>query len=189
MCLRCLHLFVYSFKHVIRVHYVASIPLRGRHEHEKWKIGLCSTFRVQKCLCFIKYKCKGWITVCFQDLGTLGATICIYVATPLTTSSSRNLSHPSENLLNWRTKYILYNANQLELKKYEVNSTNNLNDIFYSTFSWFSSQKLSLLTIVCYLKASSRTWLAHPSSSTPLIEVIFFWQNQKYISTSPGSSE
>ena len=72
MCLRCLHLFAYSFNHVIRVHYVASIHLRGRHEHKKWKIGLCSTFRVQKCLCFIKYKCKGWITVCFQDLGTLG---------------------------------------------------------------------------------------------------------------------
>ena len=72
ICLRCLHLFVYSFKRVIQVHHVASIHLRGCHEREKWKIGRCSTFRVQKCLCLINYKSKEWITVPFEDLGSWG---------------------------------------------------------------------------------------------------------------------
>ena len=61
MCLRSLHLFVYSFKSVIQVHNVASIDLRGLHKHENWKIGLCSTFMVLKCYGFMKCKCKGWI--------------------------------------------------------------------------------------------------------------------------------
>jgi len=130
----------------------------------------------------------------FWRSGHLGATICIYVATPLATSSSWNLSHPSEKLLNWSTKYILYDTNQLQLKKYEVNSSKNLNDTLQSALSWFSSWKLPLLMVVCYLEAlknkrSSGTWLAHPSSSAPLIEVDFFRKNRKYISTSPGSSE
>ena len=38
MCLRSLHLFVCSFESVIQVHHVASIHLRRRHEHEKWKM-------------------------------------------------------------------------------------------------------------------------------------------------------
>ena len=67
MCLKCLHLFVYSFQHVIWVHYVASIQLQGCHECKKWKIGFCSTCRVLKCLCSIKCKFKGWIP-CFFEL-------------------------------------------------------------------------------------------------------------------------
>ena len=193
ICLRCLHLFVYSFKRVIQIHHIASIHLRGCHEREKWKIELCSTFRLQKCLCLIKYKYKEWITVLFEDLGTWGAAICIYVARPLATSSSWNLSHPSEKPVNWGTKYIPYDTNQLQLKRYEVNSINNPNDIPQSTLSWFP-KKLPLLMAVCYLEAlknkrSSRTWLTHPSSSTTLIEAEFFWKNRKYISTLPGSSE
>ena len=130
----------------------------------------------------------------FWSSGQLGAVICTYVATPLATSSSWNLSHPSEKLVNWSTKYIPYDTNQLQLKRYEVNSNNNSNDILQSTISWFSSKKLPLLMVVCYLEAlknkrSSKTSLAHPSSSTPLIEVEFFWKNRKYISTSSGSSE
>ena len=79
----------------------------------------------------------------------------------------------------------------MQLKKYEVNSINSVNDTLQNTLSWLSSRKLPLLMVVCYLEAlknkrSSRTWLVHPSSSEPLIEVEFFWQNQKYISTSPG---
>ena len=72
MCLRSLHLFVYSFKRVIQVHHVASIHLQGHRECETWNIGFCSTFRVLKCIFFIKYKCRGWITVPFEDLGTRG---------------------------------------------------------------------------------------------------------------------
>ena len=52
------------------------------------------------------------------------------------------MSHPSEKLLNWSTKYMIYGTNQLWLKKYEVNFTNNLNDTLQSTLSWFSSKKL-----------------------------------------------
>ena len=130
----------------------------------------------------------------FWGSGHLEATICICVATPLATSSRRHLSHPSEKMMNWGTKYIPYDANQLQWKKYEVSSTNNSNDILQSALSWFSSKKLPLLIVVCYLEAlknkrSSKTSLAHPSSSTPLIEAEFFWKNQKYISTSYGSSE
>ena len=61
MCLRSLHLFDYSFKSVIQVHHVASIHLRGRHEREEWKIGLCSACRVLNVYGFIKCKCKGWL--------------------------------------------------------------------------------------------------------------------------------
>ena len=130
----------------------------------------------------------------FQRFGHFGAAICIYVATPLATSSSWNLSHPSEKLVNSSTKYILYDTNQLQLKKYEVKNINNLNDILQSALSWFSSKKLPLLMVICYLEAlknkrSSKTSLAHPSSSTPLIEVVFVWKNQKYIYMSYGSSE
>ena len=90
-------------------------------------------------------------------------------AMPLATSSSWNMSHPSEKLLNWYTKYILYDRNQLQLKKYEVNSINNLNDTLQIALLSFSSQKLPLLMFVCYLEApknkrSSGTWLVHPSS-------------------------
>ena len=67
MCLRRLHLFVYSFQRVIWAHHVASIHLRGCHECKKWKIAFCSSFRVLKCLCSIKCKFKGWIP-CFFDL-------------------------------------------------------------------------------------------------------------------------
>ena len=67
MCFRSLHLFVYSFKHVIQVHYVASIHLPAHCECEEWKIGFCSTCRVVKCLCSIKCKCTGWITVPFES--------------------------------------------------------------------------------------------------------------------------
>ena len=130
----------------------------------------------------------------FWRSGYLGPSVSIYVATPLATSSICNLSHPSEKLRNWSTKYILYDTNQLQLNKYEVNSINNLDDTLQSAFSWFSFQKLPLLMVVCYLEAlknkrSSRTWLVHPSSSKPLIEVDFFWKNRKYISISSGSSE
>ena len=52
MRFRSLHLFVYSFKHVIQIHQVASIHLQGHHEYEKWKIGFCSTYRVLKCFMF-----------------------------------------------------------------------------------------------------------------------------------------
>ena len=97
------------------------------------------------------------------------ATICICVATSLAMSSSWNLSHPPKELLNWNTKYILYDRNLLQLRKYELNSINNLNDTIQSILLWSSSCKLPLLTIVCYLEAlknkrSSETWLVHPSS-------------------------
>ena len=72
ICLRSFHLFVYSFKHVIQVHYAASIHLWRRHERKRWKIGLCSTFNVLKCIFFIEYKCRGWITMPFDNLGTWG---------------------------------------------------------------------------------------------------------------------
>ena len=129
----------------------------------------------------------------FWGFGHMEATvsICICVATPLGMSSSWNLSHPSERLLNWSTIYTLYDTNQLQLRKYELNSINNT---LQSVLSWFSSWKLPLLTLICYLEApkhrrSSETWLAHPSSSTPPIEAEFFWKNRKYISTLPGSFE
>ena len=77
MCFRSLRLFVYSFKHVIQAHYVASIHLRARHECEEWKIGFCSTCRVLKCLCSIKCKCTGWITVPFES-GHLGSYLYLY---------------------------------------------------------------------------------------------------------------
>ena len=67
MYLRGLHLFVYSFQHVIWAHYVASIHLRGCHECKKWKIGFCSTCKVLKCLYSIKCKFNGWIS-CFFEL-------------------------------------------------------------------------------------------------------------------------
>ena len=130
--LRSLHLFVYSFKDVIQVHDVASISLGGLHECETWKMGLCSTFKAIKCLCSIKFKCKGWIPCLLSS----GATICIYVAMPSTTSSSWNMSHPSEKLLNWSTKYMIYGTNQLWLKKYEVHFTNNLKDTLQSALLW-----------------------------------------------------
>ena len=66
MCLRGLHLFVYSFQCVIQVHYVASIHLRGRHECKKWKIEFFSTCRVLKWLCSIKCKVKGCIPGFFE---------------------------------------------------------------------------------------------------------------------------
>ena len=53
----------------LQTRHIASIHLRGRHEREKWKIGPSSTFRLQKCLCLSKYKCKEWITVPFENLG------------------------------------------------------------------------------------------------------------------------
>ena len=123
-----------------------------------------------------------------------GATICIYVATPLTTSSSRNMSHPSKSCWIENTKVILYIANQIKLKKYELNNIDNVNDTLQSVLSWFSSRKESLLIVVCYLKApkkkrSSGTWLVHPSYSAPPIVAEFFWKNRTYISTLPGSSE
>ena len=104
----------------------------------------------------------------FWGSGDLEATICICVVTPLATSSSWNSSHPSEKLLNWSTKYILYDTNQLQLRKYELNSINNLIDTLQIILLWFSSGKLPLLTVVCYPEAlknkrSSRTWLVHPS--------------------------
>ena len=160
-----LHLFVYSFKHVIQVHCFASIHLQRQHKSETWKIGLCSTFKVIKCLCSIKCKCKGWI----PGLLSLGTTVCIYVATPSATTSSWNLSHPSEKLLNWSTKYILYDTSQLQLRKHELNSINNLNDTPPKHTFMIFCRKLALLMVVCWPKAlknkrSSRTWLMHPSS-------------------------
>ena len=188
--LRSLHLFVYSFKWVIQVHHVASIHLRGCRAWETWNICFCSTLRVIKCLYPIECRYKGWIP-CLLSSGHLGAIVCIYVATPSATSSSWNMSHPSKKLLNCSTKYMIYDTNQLWLKKYEVNFTNNLNDTLQSALSWFSSK---LLLVVCYPEApknrrSSETWLGHPSSSTPLIEAEFFGKHRKYIFTSPGSSQ
>ena len=139
--LGCLHLFVYSFKCVIQVHHVASIHLRGRRAWETWNIGFCSTLRVIKCLYPIKCSCKGWIP-CLLSSGHLGAIVCIYVATPSARSSSWNMSHPAEKLLNWNTKYMIYGTNQLWLKKYQVNFMDNLNDTLQSALSWFSSKKL-----------------------------------------------
>ena len=118
-------------------------------------------------------------------------TICIYVATPLATSSSRNMSHPSKSCWIENTKVILYITNHLKLKKYELNNIDNVNNTLQHVLSWFSSWKQSLLMVVCYLKApkkktSSGTWLAHPSSSAPPIEAESFWKNRTYISTLPG---
>ena len=190
MCFTSLHLFAYGFKRVIQVHYVASIHLRGRDKSETWKIGLCSTFKVIKCLCSVKCKCKGWIP-CLLSSGT---TVCIYVATPSAMSSRWNLSHPSEKLLNWCTKYIVYDTNQLQLKKCEVNSTNIWMTPSKVHFYDPSSGKLPLLTVICYPEApknkrSCGTWLAHPSSSAPPIGAEIFRKNRKYISTLQGNSE
>ena len=77
MCLTGLHLFGYSFKRVIQVHDGASIHLRGRHECETWKVGLCTTFRSIKCLCSNKFKCKG-SRLCLLSSGQLGGN-CLYL--------------------------------------------------------------------------------------------------------------
>ena len=77
MCFTSLHLFAYGFKGVIQVHYVASIHLRGRYKSETWKTGLCSNFKVIKCLCSVKCKCKGWIP-CLLGSGHLGDN-CLYL--------------------------------------------------------------------------------------------------------------
>ena len=117
MFLRSLHLFVYGFNHVIQVPSVASIHLRGRHEHEKWKIRLCSTCRVLKCLCFIQCKCKWWIPCLLR----MEVTICIYVATHLLMvvcyleapknkrSSGTWLGHPSSSAAPIEAEFFLKN--------------------------------------------------------------------------------
>ena len=193
VCFTSLHLFAYGFKRVIQVRDVASIHLRGRPKSETWKIGLYFTFKVTKCLCSIKSKCKGWIPWLLCS-GHLGTTVCIYVATPSATSSSWNPSHPSKKLLNGSTKYKVYDTNQLQLKKCEVNSTNIWMTPSTAHFYDPSSGKLPLLTVICYLEApknkrSSKTWLTHPSSSPPPIGAEIFRKNRKYISTLHGSSE
>ena len=76
-------------------------------------------------------------------------------------------------------KYILYDTNQLQLRKYELNSINNLNNTLQSILWWSSSWKLPLLTVVCYLEAlmnkrSSKTWLVHPSSPHFWLRCKFF---------------
>ena len=63
----CLQLQTRHPSSACRIHPLARAPWT-----RKWKIDLCSTFRLQKCLCLIKYKCKEWITVPFEDLGTWG---------------------------------------------------------------------------------------------------------------------
>ena len=190
---RGLHLFVYSFKLVIQVHYIASIHLRGCHQCKKWKTGLCPTCWVLKCLCSIKCKFEGWIP-CLLTSGHMEAAVCTDVATPLANVIQLE-PHPSIQMLrNWKTIVIRYGTNQLKQRNYELNSINKLNDTLQSRFPWFSTGKLALLTFVCYPEApknkrSSRTWLTHPSSSAPLIEAEIFWKNRNYISPLPGSFE
>ena len=76
------------------------------------------------------------------ELWALGGS-CLYLCgNAFTTSSSWNMSHPSEKLLNWSTRYMIYGTKQLWLKKYEVNFTNHLIDTLQSALSWFSSKKL-----------------------------------------------
>ena len=71
MCFTSLHLFAYSFKHVIQVHYVPSIHLRGQHKSEIWKIGLCSTFKVIKYYVSLNASVKDGYHA-FWALGTWG---------------------------------------------------------------------------------------------------------------------
>ena len=87
------------------------------------------------------------------------------MATPSATSSSWNLTHPSEKLLKWSTKYILYDTNQFKLKKYEVNYTKIWMTPSKVHFYVPCSGKLPVLMVVCYLEApkikrSSRIWPA-----------------------------
>ena len=70
MCLRSLHLFVYSFQSVIQGNYVTSIHLWGCHECEKWQNRLSSTCRVLKCLCFYEMQVWRIDTMPFEALGT-----------------------------------------------------------------------------------------------------------------------
>ena len=179
----CLQLHTCHPSSLCGVHPLARMPWT-----RKMKNWACSTFRLLECLCFIKYKCKGWITVHFQDLSTWGQ---------LFVSMWQHLwqHHPAGT---WaiHLKICWIEGQNTYVMQTTCNWRNmkSIPSTLQSTFLWFSSQKLPLLTVVCHLEAlknkrSSGTRLAHPSSSTPPIKAEIFWKNRKYIYTLSGSSE
>jgi len=155
--------------HIIWVHYVASIHLRGHHEHERWKIRLCSTCKVLKCLCFINYECTGWIP-CLLRFSAHGRQLftpmwqCLWQHHPVRTRAI----HPKGCWIE------VQNSSYITQTNYNLRNMKLIPSIIWMTplqsiLSWFSFQETTLLMVICWLeapkrKSSSGTWLVPPSS-------------------------
>ena len=193
MCLRSLLLFVYSFKSVIQFHYVASIHLRGHHRCEKWKIRLCSTCRVQKCLWFYEMQVQRMDSVAFEALGTWKQLfVSVWHRLWQRHPAGTWAIHPKSCWIEAQNIYYMIHTSC---------NWGNMNLIV--PIIWMTPSKSSFCdsplgaTFVdsCLLPRSLeeqkviQNMTCASIISTSLIEVEIFRKNQKYIFTSLGSSE
>ena len=147
-------------------------------------------FRVLKCLCFIKYKCKGWITIPLMDLGT-GGNYLYLCGNAFGNIIQLELDPSIQRLLKWNTKGILYDTNQWQLTKYELNSINNLNDTPPKHNFMIFQQETRFVDGCLLTRSPEEEKVIQNMTCASIISTPGgnFWKNWKYLSIAPGHSK